>query len=107
MKLICSCTKFVYLLCFISLSATCGDRIVVRSSDQPFDAFAVRDQILREHEWQESLRLQQQIRISEALPLGCHFFTSPYHYYVCGQDYFRPYTMRDQELFIQIDPVKK
>ncbi len=87
----------------VTMPAQAG-KVVVRKSSEPFDAFAVRDQVLREHAWQEALRMQQQINILQALPIGCLLVASPYRYYHCGGQYYRPYTHEQQQLFIQIDP---
>lgn len=45
--------------------------VIVRKSSQPFDAFAVRDELQQQHEWQELLRQQQQLSILQSLPLTC------------------------------------
>lgn len=84
-------------------------QVVVRKSSEPFDAFAVRDQVQRDFEWRESLRLQQQIQILQSLPLGCALFKHPYAYYRCGASFYRPYLYQTdnnlgQQLYIQIDP---
>lgn len=104
MKLINITILFVFTS--IAVSAFAGDRIIVRSSDEAFDAFKVRDQILKDHEWQESLRLQQQIKILEVLPLGCALFQHPFNYYACGSEFYRPYIQNNAKVFVQIDPVK-
>jgi len=80
-------------------------QVVVRKSSEPFDAFAVRDQVLREHEWREALRMQQQINILQSLPIGCIPMARPYAYYSCGGNFFRPYQYQNNELYIQIDPL--
>ncbi|MCL1092609.1 hypothetical protein [Shewanella kaireitica] len=90
------------LLCFSSFSAASG-QVVVRKSSEPFDAFAVRDQVLLEHEWQESLRFQRQIQILQALPLGCLPVAVPYRYFSCGSQFYRPYSYQDKQLYIEID----
>ncbi|OBT06975.1 MULTISPECIES: hypothetical protein [Shewanella] len=81
-------------------------KVVVRKSSEPFDAFAVRDAVQQDHQWQEMLRMQQQIQILQALPLGCLAVAVPYHYYNCAGSMYRPYMHQNQELFIQIDPPK-
>ncbi|WP_394205090.1 hypothetical protein [Shewanella waksmanii] len=85
----------------IQLSA---GQVVVRKSSEPFDAFAVRDQVQQLHEWQEALRYQQQIQILQALPVGC--ILMPIHYFRCGQRYYRPYHYQQQDVYIQVDPPK-
>jgi hypothetical protein len=61
-------------------AASYAGTVVVRQSSTPFDAFAVRDSVLQQHEWQELLRQQQQIMILQSLPIGCLAVTSPFHY---------------------------
>ncbi len=80
-------------------------KIVVRKSSEPFDAFAVRDQVLREHEWQEALRMQQQVQILQALPLGCILMARPYAYYTCQGVFYRPYQYQNQDVYIRVDAV--
>ncbi|ABZ75465.1 conserved hypothetical protein [Shewanella halifaxensis HAW-EB4] len=81
---------------------------MVRKSSEPFDAFAVRDEVQRLHEWREALRYQQQIQILQSLPFGCVPFAVPYRYFSCHGLFYRPYGFHNKELFIQIDPpVKK
>lgn len=96
----------LFLSVCIDSFAFAGDRIRVRSSDEPFDAFAVRDKLLEDHEWQESLRFQQQIKMIEALPLGCVLFQQPFRYYTCGRQFYRPYSSDNRQVFVQIDPVQ-
>lgn len=78
--------------------------VVVRQSSTPFDAFAVRDQLLQQHQWQELLRQQQQVTILQSLPIGCLAIASPFNYFSCGQQFYRPYDYQDTQVFIQIDP---
>lgn len=90
------------LLCFSSFSAVSG-QVVVRKSSEPFDAFAVRDQVLLEHDWQQALRFQRQIQILQALPIGCLPIAVPYRYFTCGSQFYRPYSYQDKQLYIEID----
>ncbi|WP_040571740.1 hypothetical protein [Shewanella benthica] len=96
-------------LAFFTLGALClsalshGGQVVVRKSSEPFDAFAVRDQVLQDHQWQEVLRMQQQIQILQALPSGCILLARPYTYYSCQGLFYRPYQNRD--VYIQVDAV--
>ncbi|ASF15745.1 hypothetical protein FJD32_019620 [Shewanella sp. LC6] len=83
---------------------TFAGQVVVTRSDKPFDAFAVRDQVLKDNEWQESLRRQEQIQILQALPLGCIVQMQPYRYFRCGQDNYRPYRYQQQDVYIKVDP---
>ncbi|WP_434930421.1 hypothetical protein ACRWQM_14335 [Shewanella sp. HL-SH5] len=89
----------------VSYSLSAG-QVVVRKSSEQFDAFAVRDQIAKEFEWQEALRMQQQIEILQALPVGCIPFALPYRYFSCNGFAYRPYDYKNKELFIKIDPPK-
>ena len=90
------------LLCFSSFSAVSG-QVVVRKSSEPFDAFAVRDQVLLEHDWQQALRFQRQIQILQALPVGCLAVAIPYRYFSCGSQFYRPYSYQNKQLYIEVD----
>jgi len=92
------------MTCTVSVSIEAG-QVVVRKSSEAFDAFAVRDQVLREHEWREALRMQQQINILQSLPVGCIPMVRPYAYFSCGGNFYRPYQYQNKELYIQIDPL--
>lgn len=85
-----------------SLPAWAGEVVVTRSSEA-YDAFAVRDQVAKDAEWQESLRQQQQIQILQALPLGCVPIMRPYRYFTCGGQHYRPYQYQNKEWFVGID----
>ncbi|WOT05911.1 hypothetical protein [Shewanella youngdeokensis] len=89
------------LICY-SLSAIAG-QVVVRKSSEPFDAFAVRNQVLADFEWQASLQLQDQINILQALPLGCLPMMTPYPYFNCHGHFYRPLVHEEKQLYIQID----
>ena len=83
-----------------------GEVVVTRSSEH-FDAFAVRDQVLKDFEWQESLRRQEQIQILQALPIGCIPQMRPYPYYTCGENSYRPYNYQQREVYIKVDNPQK
>lgn len=92
------------ILCAIIVLPALAGQVVVTRSNEHFDAFAVRDQVLKDYEWQESLRRQEQIQILQALPLGCIVQMQPYRYFRCGQDNYRPYRYQQQDVFIKVDP---
>ncbi|WP_418357469.1 MULTISPECIES: hypothetical protein [Shewanella] len=99
------CLDVVCIVCALIFSTCCyAGTIVVRKSSEPFDAFAVRDDVLQHHQWQQITRQQQQLIILQALPLDCIAVDAAYLYFHCGQQYYRPYQYQDQQLFIQIDP---
>ncbi|MCE9685530.1 hypothetical protein LZP73_04765 [Shewanella sp. AS16] len=91
----------------MALPAVAG-QVLVHDANQALDVFAVRDAVIREQEWQEALRFQQQLQILQALPLGCVSFFHPYAYYDCAGRFYRPYRQRGQEnpqqFYIQITP---
>ncbi|GGB56689.1 hypothetical protein K8B83_19750 [Shewanella inventionis] len=91
---------------FMSSQAEAGS-VVVRKSSQPFDAFAVRDELQQQHEWQELVRQQQQLSILQSLPLSCIAVKGAFLYFNCGQHQYRPYQYQDQQLFIEIDPTQE
>ncbi|MGS0689911.1 hypothetical protein [Shewanella sp. 0m-4] len=94
------------LLMALATSASAG-QVIVRKSSEPFDAFAVRDEVQRQHAWREALRYQQQIQILQSLPFGCVPFAMPYRYFSCQGLFYRPYAYQNKELFIQIDSPKE
>lgn len=93
----------ICILLAINFMAIAG-QVVVRQSSEHFDAFAVRDQVQQDHQWQEILRMQQQLQILQALPSGCLPVAIPYRYFNCSGNAYRPYPYQDQEVFIKIDP---
>lgn len=93
------------LLLSCSFLASAGE-VVVRKSSEPFDAFAVRDQVLADHQWLEGLRFQKQIQILQALPVGCLPVERPFRYFTCGSQFYRPYEYQDKQLYIEIDQQK-
>ncbi|GIU51422.1 hypothetical protein [Shewanella sp. KT0246] len=94
------------LLWILSAETAQAGKVVVRKASEPFDAFAIRDQVQQEHQWQEMLRMQQQIQILQALPVGCLPIAVPYHYFNCSGNAYRPYPYQGKEVFIQIDQPK-
>ncbi|WP_338056249.1 hypothetical protein [Shewanella pneumatophori] len=95
------------LLCLVSITSASAGQVVVRKSSEPFDAFAVRDEVQRKHQWQEALRYQQQLQILQSLPIGCLAVVAPYQHFACQGLYYRPYQYQNQQLYIQIDPPSK
>lgn len=89
------------LNCLLLAPAYAGT-VVVRKSTEPFDAFALRDELARQHEWQQALRQQQQLNILRSLPLGCLVLETPHRYFTCGSKAYRQYDYRGEALFIQI-----
>ncbi|UJF22861.1 hypothetical protein [Shewanella sp. OMA3-2] len=100
--------KFVVVIAINLLMSfsICAGQVVVRKSSDSFDAFAVRDQVIKEYEWQEALRMQQQIEILQSLPVGCVPLALPFRYFSCAGLAYRPYEYQNKQLFIQIDPPK-
>lgn len=93
--------KLLVLTMLLSVWAFAG-QVVVRKSDEAFDAFAVRDQLAREHQWQEAIRAQQQLDILQSLPLGCVLVPQPYRYFSCNGLFYRPYLWQGRELYISV-----
>lgn len=91
----------------VAVMTVCAGEVVVSRSSEPFDAFAVRDRVLKDFEWQESLRHQHQLQILQALPLGCVAVITPYRYFRCGESLYRPYRDRQREVYIRVDPPKE
>jgi hypothetical protein len=76
--------------------------VVVRKSTEPFDAFALRDELAKQHEWQQALAQQAQLNIIRSLPVGCLTLITPYPYYSCDARFYRPYLHSGEALYIQI-----
>ncbi|GGQ20087.1 hypothetical protein GCM10009411_20330 [Shewanella litoralis] len=96
----------VLSMLMLSLAVNAGT-VVVRKSSEPFNAFAVRDEVLLQHEWQELIKQQQQLNILQSLPLNCISVAVTYLYFQCGQQHYRPYQYQNQQLFIEIDPYQR
>jgi hypothetical protein len=76
--------------------------VVVRKSTEPFDAFALRDELAKQHEWQQALAQQAQLNIIRSLPVSCLTLITPYPYYSCDSHFYRPYLHSGEALYIQI-----
>ena len=59
-----------FLLILVATPALAG-QVIVNQGLSSADTFALRDQLAREHEWQEWLRFQQAIKWLEVLPVNC------------------------------------
>ena len=57
-----------FLLILVATPALAG-QVIVNQGLSSADTFALRDQLAREHEWQEWLRFQQAIKWLEVLPV--------------------------------------
>lgn len=87
----------------LSLPAMAGP-VIVNQGMSVADTFALRDQLAREHEWQEWLRYQRAIKWLEVLPVNCELMSQPGGSYRCGGDYYRPYRKDGREIYIQGNP---
>ena len=86
----------------LSLPAMAG-QVIVNQGLSIGDTFALRDQLAREHQWQEWLRYQQAIKWLEVLPVNCELMSEGGGYR-CGGDYYRPYRQDGRDIYIQGDP---
>lgn len=93
----------VWLFGLLSLPALAGP-VIVSKGGEKIDAFALRDQLAREHEWQEWLRFQQAIKWLEVLPVNCELMSQQGGGYRCGGNYYRPYQQDGREIYIQGNP---
>ena len=91
------------LLMFVTLPALAGP-VIVNQGKSTADTFALRDQLAREHEWQEWLRLQQAVKWLEVLPVSCELVGGAGTDYRCGDSYYRPFRQDGRDLYIQGDP---
>jgi len=94
---------FLVLWGMLSLPAVAGP-VIVNQGLSIADTFALRDQLAREHEWQEWLRYQQAIKWLEVLPVNCELMSQPGGGYRCGDDYYRPYRKDGRDIYIQGNP---
>jgi hypothetical protein len=79
----------LFHLLILVLPALAG-QVIVNQGLSSADTFALRDQLAREHEWQEWLRFQQAIKWLEVLPVNCDLVGGAGQEYRCGDDYYRP-----------------
>ncbi|WP_404839453.1 hypothetical protein [Aeromonas media] len=93
----------MFLLILLSLPAQAG-QVIVNQGMSTADTFALRDQLAREHEWQEWLRFQQAVKWLEVLPVNCDLVGGAEQEYRCGDNYYRPYRQNGRDLYIQGDP---
>lgn len=93
----------IFLLLLTTLPAAAG-QVIVNQGLSSADTFALRDQLAREHEWQEWLRFQQAVKWLEVLPVNCDLVGGAGGDYRCGDDYYRPYRQNGRDLYIQGDP---
>ena len=91
------------LLILLSLPALAG-QVIVNQGMSTADTFALRDQLAREHEWQEWLRFQQAVKWLEVLPVNCGLVGGAGQEYRCGDNYYRPYRQNGRDIYIQGDP---
>ena len=98
--------RWMMVLCgLLSLPAIAG-QVIVNQGLSVADTFALRDQLAREHEWQEWLRCQQAIKWLAVLPVNCELLSQPGGGYRCGGEYYRPYPKDGREIYIQGNPAK-
>ncbi|WP_445946012.1 hypothetical protein [Shewanella sp.] len=96
---------FALLAFIVGISDAAAGTVTVRKSSDPFDAFAVRDELAKDHKWQQALAQQQQLDILRSLPAGCLSLMTPYPYYSCAALFYRPHQHQGELLYIQIpDP---
>ena len=93
----------LFLLMLLSLPTLAG-QVIVNQGMSTADTFALRDQLAREHEWQEWLRFQQAIKWLEVLPVNRELMSQPGGGYRCGSNHYRPYQQDGREIYIQGDP---
>ena len=93
----------LFLLMLLSLPTLAG-QVIVNQGMSTADTFALRDQLAREHEWQEWLRFQQAIKWLEVLPVNCELMSGQDGSYRCGGDYYQSYRQDGRDIYIQGDP---
>jgi len=83
-------------------SALAG-QVRVRSQDQAFDAFAVRDAAAKAWQTQQTLRERQQLQGLQSLPLGCLVLKQGI--FLCNGVVIRRVNWRGASIFIRLDPL--
>ncbi|MEW7864516.1 hypothetical protein [Aeromonas diversa] len=78
--------------------------VTVTRGDQKVDAFALRDQLAREHEWQEWLRHQEALKWLEVLPVNCELVSKDDGSYRCGGEWYRQYNQDGKDIYIRGEP---
>lgn len=98
--------RILTLLVVVLTSGAAAGPVVVRdSSDQPFDAFAVKRELMQQQAWQEALRQQQSLEWLEQLPLWCTRAPgSGASDFSCDGLYYRPFDHHGQDGYLRIDP---
>lgn len=91
------------LLLAVVAPAMAGSVTVTKGSEK-VDAFALRDQLAREHEWQEWLRHQEALKWLEVLPVNCELVSKADGSYRCGGEWYREYKQEGKELYIRGEP---
>ncbi|WP_240778754.1 hypothetical protein [Shewanella sp. SNU WT4] len=98
----------------LASSTAYAGKVVVHDATEPFDAFAVRNALREEKQWQQTLAFERQLKILQDLPINCVLVAprrpeprasshnSANRDYQCGQQFYRPYQYQGKELYIGI-----
>lgn len=93
------------LILLLSSAAGAGPVVVRNSSDPPFDAFALKRELMAQQAWQEVLRQQQSLEWLEQLPLWCTRAPgSGASDFSCDGLYYRPFHHQGHNGYLRIDP---
>lgn len=93
------------LLLLLTSAAGAGPVVVRDSSDPPFDAFALKRELMAQQAWQEVLRQQQSLEWLEQLPLWCTRAPgSGAADFSCDGLYYRPFHHQGHNGYLRIDP---
>ncbi|MCM2678736.1 hypothetical protein [Echinimonas agarilytica] len=95
-------TMFIILM-IVTAPTVAGKVVVRKSSDPEFDPWALKKELIQHNAWQESMRQQHILNWVYSLPAGCYLYASPYRYYGCGGQYWRPYEYQNKQIFVEID----
>lgn len=93
------------LVVMLTTGAAAGPVVVRDSSDPPFDAFAMKRELMQQQAWQEALRQQQSLEWLEQLPLWCTRAPgSGADDFSCDGLYYRPFSHDGHNGYLRIDP---
>ena len=93
------------LLVILTTSAGAGPVVVRDSSDPPFDAFALKRELMQQQAWEEALRQQQSLEWLDQLPLWCTRAPgSGASDFSCDGLYYRPFNHQGRDGYLRIDP---
>ncbi len=98
-------TRILTLLLLMLTNGVGAGPVVHDSSDPPFDAFALKRELMQQQAWEEALRQQQSLEWLDQLPLWCTRAPgSGASDFSCDGLYYRPFSHQGRDGYLRIDP---